>query len=140
MINYPDQNWFDETTQYNIHQNISCPKCYEFEQNEDMEGKVCPLCNAEDFSIGYSYYINVEKILKNLEEFKKLNDSQIKEVLYDFNKQTYECPDCSSIDDDQYTCTICWGETFNEVHRFVLYLSSIDKEFAEKISNLYEEL
>jgi hypothetical protein len=141
MIDYPSEEWFNEAREYNTPDQISCPACYDIEQEEDMSNKTCKVCGAEDHEIGYNHLITTHLILNKIEVFKELKDDYLIEIINDLKKQTFDCPECSSIDDEQYTCTSCWGANYSEFHYLIMELNENknEKDFAERLSQLDSE-
>ena len=139
MITYPSEQWFNEAREYNIPDQISCPVCYDIHKEEDMSNKVCNVCGAEDYEIGYNHLITTQLILNKIETFKKLKDCYLIEIINSLKKQTFDCPECTNIEDDQYACTSCWGVTYSEFHYLIMELNKNEKNFAKKLSNLNQE-
>lgn len=77
---------------------IYCPSC-EFEFDEDY---VCDVCGH----IGGQGEINVLKWLKNNQDiFSKTSYNEVESRII---KATIDCPYCYAMEDEQYTCTMCW--------------------------------
>ena len=51
-----------------------------------------------------------------------INDEIIDRINYSLRDITIDCPECESMEDDQYTCTTCWYEGGNGKIRISEYL------------------
>lgn len=141
MINIPSKEWFEEVTEYDRADRIYCPVCFDIDGNiEDISCSFCKT-NSDSFNFGYSYSIDIEMLIKNIDSFKKLKDEDLIQISERLNEHTYDCPECSSIDDEQYTCTSCWGTKYSEFHRLLMILveDHNEIEFANKLNNLMED-
>jgi hypothetical protein len=96
---------------------ISCPLCGDKNHDEhDKDAKECELCG--EYIYGMFEVKNIIHILMSEGESSKktiLKQENIKNIIldnYDIFSSRLQCPDCFyfSGNDDQYTCTTCWGE------------------------------
>lgn len=140
MNNFPSSKWFKDATQNECYPSASCPLCLEeqdplvFEENKD-----CPVCNqpVDGFNSIPSHLF-----IKNIEDIiKRCNECDIAYMLTDFNRFTYQCPECSCIEDEQYYCTSCEGSTITEVDYIIKsLLDNGHVKSAELLNRLRENL
>lgn len=143
-VEYPSQEWWNEATEYSnsLDAHVICPKCLWLEdpRYDYSNTIICELCNESIDEFGDT--LNVSKILKNIEIFKKLDDFEFQGAIRNLMEYKYDCPECCSMDDEQYYCTSCENETITEAHRLMKEVNETlnDKDLAEKIADCIDKL
>lgn len=138
-FSYPNQKWWDESTKYanSFDHFITCQKCLWSDEGSTSEEPepICDFCNEEIHS--FTSVVNVSLIFKNLDKFSQFDDYEFDATILDLSKLTYDCPECCSIDDEQYYCTSCEGLKVSEADRLVkLIVETNDNiHIAERIQN-----
>lgn len=143
-FSYPSQEWWNEATEYSdsFDSFITCQKCLWSDEVQTSECSIptCDFCGEE---IGGSVHnVNVSLIFKNLDKFLMFDDYEFDSTILSLSKLTYDCPECCSIDDDQYYCTSCEGDKISEADRLVKLIVETKENLhvAERIQNKLNRL
>ncbi len=135
------KEWFDEALEYRYEERISCPLCFndfitEDTTEEDILNHKCKLCNAEGFD-SFSGHLTVSVLLENKKVISELTESDLSSIKYAFKQNKIDCPECTSIDDEQYACTSCWGSTITDWDFLLFRLEELKEiELLEKLKRV----
>lgn len=138
MTNIPSQSWFDEAFSSEDYPHTTCLHCLKTEYTKETEEHYhCPICLSDDLNYNsiplHIFISNIENIVK------ESSPTELSEYLEDFNSVTYECPECSSIEDDQYFCTSCENTTFTVVDYILrVLIDNNNTSMVEAINNARE--
>lgn len=138
------KEWFDETLEYRDERRISCPLCFndcitEDTTEADILNHKCKLCNAESFD-SFSGHLTVTTILENKSMINELTDSDLSSIKYALKQNKIDCPECISIDDEQYTCTYCWDAIITDWDYLIFKLDELkESELLEKLRGVTQK-
>lgn len=132
-----DHEFFEVSTISESYPSSTCPKCIITPPDPEKDYGECKVClqHAYDWN-----HIESHVFIRNIENImNELDDDAISLILSDYKRAKYDCFECSSIEDDQYYCTTCEGDSITEVDRILFELKENGKhKIVKKLEHIID--